>query len=180
MRTPDETLRTSQVWIAVVMAGVIFYADVTSPLGIAMPILYVGPILLGLLLPNRLFTLGAATVGSVLTVAGFFLSPPGGIVWIALLNRGLVIASLWATAAVVVLCEYLKGEVKALREMMALCASCKKIRDDTGFWTAMEGYVEAHYDVLFQHSLCPACQMKWETELLGEEADPHEQTKEAS
>ena len=178
MKTLDETLRASQVWIAVVMAGVIFYADVTSPLGIAMPILYVGPILLGLLVPNRRFTLGAATVGSVLAAAGFFLSPPGGIVWIAILNRSLVIASLWATAAVVVLCEHLKGEVNALRGMLALCASCKKIRDDTGFWTAMEGYVEAHYDVLFQHGLCPACHVKWRAELIGEQADHNEQTKE--
>lgn len=49
------------------------------------------------------------------------------------------------------------NEVKALRGIIPICASCKKIRDDNGFWQQVEVYVSAHSDVMFSHGCCPEC-----------------------
>jgi FixJ family two-component response regulator len=49
------------------------------------------------------------------------------------------------------------ANIKALRGMLPICASCKKIRDDTGYWSQIETYIRAHADVEFSHGLCPEC-----------------------
>jgi hypothetical protein len=52
------------------------------------------------------------------------------------------------------------NEVKTLRGIIPICASCKKIRDDNGFWQQVEVYVSAHSDVMFSHGCCPECAEK--------------------
>ena len=49
------------------------------------------------------------------------------------------------------------GNLKTLRGLVPICASCKKIRDDTGFWSQVESYVEAHSEAKFSHGICPEC-----------------------
>ncbi|WP_022665234.1 GAF domain-containing protein [Desulfospira joergensenii] len=49
------------------------------------------------------------------------------------------------------------GEVKTLRRLMPICASCKKIRDDKGYWNQIEEYLGKHADVWFSHGICPDC-----------------------
>lgn len=51
-------------------------------------------------------------------------------------------------------------EIKTLRGCFPICAGCKKIRDDKGFWNQIEVYVEAHSEAEFSSSLCPQCVMK--------------------
>ena len=46
---------------------------------------------------------------------------------------------------------------RTLRGLLPICASCKKIRDDNGYWTQVEAYVRAHSEAEFTHSLCPDC-----------------------
>jgi hypothetical protein len=48
-------------------------------------------------------------------------------------------------------------QVKTLRGLLPVCAGCKKIRDDTGYWNHMETYLAQHSEVDFSHGLCPAC-----------------------
>lgn len=48
-------------------------------------------------------------------------------------------------------------EVKSLRGILPICASCKKIRDDSGYWQQVEEYVRDHSDVQFSHGICPGC-----------------------
>ena len=48
-------------------------------------------------------------------------------------------------------------EIKTLSGLIPVCVSCKKIRDDTGYWQAVEKYVEEHSSALFTHSICPDC-----------------------
>jgi PAS domain S-box-containing protein len=48
-------------------------------------------------------------------------------------------------------------QVKTLRGLLPICASCKKIRDDQGYWHQVEAYVEQHSEAEFSHGLCPAC-----------------------
>jgi len=47
--------------------------------------------------------------------------------------------------------------VKALKGLLPICASCKKIRDDKGYWEGVEIYIKKHADVEFSHGLCPDC-----------------------
>jgi len=51
-------------------------------------------------------------------------------------------------------------EIQALRGIIPICSSCKKIRDDEGVWNRIEQYIEAHSEVLFTHGLCHECEDK--------------------
>lgn len=48
-------------------------------------------------------------------------------------------------------------EVETLRGLLPICASCKKIRDDGGYWNHIEVYISQHAHVDFTHTLCPEC-----------------------
>lgn len=48
-------------------------------------------------------------------------------------------------------------EIKTLRGILPICANCKKIRDDQGYWQQVEVYVHEHTDAQFSHGLCPDC-----------------------
>lgn len=48
-------------------------------------------------------------------------------------------------------------EVKTLSGLVPICSSCKKIRDDTGFWNQIELYIEKHSAAQFSHAICPDC-----------------------
>ncbi len=47
--------------------------------------------------------------------------------------------------------------VKVLRGLLPICSSCKKIRDDQGYWTQLETYIHQHSEADFTHGLCPDC-----------------------
>ncbi|MGR3177570.1 MAG: response regulator [Candidatus Anammoxibacter sp.] len=49
------------------------------------------------------------------------------------------------------------AENKILEGLLPICASCKKIRDDKGYWNQVEEYIRARTDVEFTHSICPEC-----------------------
>ena len=52
------------------------------------------------------------------------------------------------------------SKVKTLSGLIPICAHCKKIRDDKGFWTQIEKYVRDHSEVEFSHGICPHCMKK--------------------
>ena len=47
--------------------------------------------------------------------------------------------------------------IKTLKGLLPICANCKKIRDDKGYWNQIEAYVRDHTDAEFSHSICPDC-----------------------
>lgn len=49
------------------------------------------------------------------------------------------------------------AEVKTLSGFLPICSSCKKIRDDKGYWSQIEAYIRDHSEVEFSHGLCPEC-----------------------
>ncbi len=51
-------------------------------------------------------------------------------------------------------------KIKMLRGLIPICASCKKIRDDKGYWNQIEVYIQQHSDAEFSHSICPECTKK--------------------
>jgi PAS domain S-box-containing protein len=52
------------------------------------------------------------------------------------------------------------AEVKTLSGLVPICSSCKKVRDDAGYWHQVEVYLHAHSDLEFTHGLCPECVRK--------------------
>jgi PAS domain S-box-containing protein len=52
------------------------------------------------------------------------------------------------------------ADVKLLSGLVPICANCKKIRDDQGYWTQIESYIQDHSDARFSHSICPDCAAK--------------------
>ena len=56
-------------------------------------------------------------------------------------------------------------KIKTLKGLVPICASCKKIRDDQGFWNQVEVYVSKHSEAEFSHSICPPCAEKLYPEL---------------
>ena len=54
----------------------------------------------------------------------------------------------------------LEKEVRVLKGFLPICASCKKIRDDQGYWQQIEEYIRKHSEAEFSHSICPECAKK--------------------
>ena len=53
------------------------------------------------------------------------------------------------------------SKIKTLSGLLPICAGCKKIRDDKGYWNEVEGYIEKHSDASFTHGMCPDCIKKY-------------------
>jgi PAS domain S-box-containing protein len=49
------------------------------------------------------------------------------------------------------------SKIKIMSGMLPICASCKKIRDDKGYWNQIESYIKRHSEAEFSHSICPEC-----------------------
>jgi hypothetical protein len=52
------------------------------------------------------------------------------------------------------------SHVKLLSGLLPISASCKKIRNDKGYWEQMEKYITEHSEVDFSHGICPECAEK--------------------
>ena len=55
--------------------------------------------------------------------------------------------------------------VKTLSGLIPICAWCKSVRSDTGYWQTVEQYVRSHSDVKFSHGVCPSCAEKFKDEI---------------
>jgi ligand-binding sensor protein len=51
-------------------------------------------------------------------------------------------------------------KIKILSGLISICASCKKIRDDEGYWKQIESYIREHSEAEFSHGICPGCVKK--------------------
>jgi len=67
-----------------------------------------------------------------------------------LLEKDLLIGQLRETLA----------DVKTLTGLLPICASCKHILDDKGYWHQVESYIQQHSSAVFTHGLCPKCSHK--------------------
>ncbi len=94
--------------------------------------------------------------------------------WKVLFNRALALFAIWVTAFLtlqrkviedkrveaVLQREKILEDTKVLRGLLPICASCKKIRDDKGYWNQIETYIENHSDAHFSHGICQDCTEK--------------------
>ena len=51
--------------------------------------------------------------------------------------------------------------METLQGLLPICVVCKKIRDDTGYWNEVEGYIMSHSEATLSHGLCPECMQKF-------------------
>ena len=61
------------------------------------------------------------------------------------------------------------AKIKTLSGLLPLCSSCKKIRDDDGYWHQVEVYIRDHSEAEFSHGLCPECAKKLYPEIFGDD-----------
>lgn len=66
------------------------------------------------------------------------------------------------------------AEIKALRELVPICAECKNVRDDTGYWHSIEQYFSERSETAFSHSICPECTQKLYPELMKKKAQKND------
>ncbi|MGC8603501.1 MAG: response regulator, partial [Desulfomonilaceae bacterium] len=64
--------------------------------------------------------------------------------------------------------QHALAQVKKLSGFIPICASCKKIRDDKGYWRQVEEYIRDHSEALFSHSICPDCMKKLYPEIAND------------
>ena len=69
-------------------------------------------------------------------------------------------------------------EVKTLSGLLPICSSCKKIRDDKGYWNQIEKYLHEHSNIDFTHGICPDCMKKLYPE-FSDQFDPTEKKDKA-
>jgi PAS domain S-box-containing protein len=71
------------------------------------------------------------------------------------------------------------AEVRTLSGMLPICSSCKKIRDDKGYWSQIESYISKRSGAEFSHGICPECEKKAYAELgkLTKERLPADERK---
>jgi len=62
-------------------------------------------------------------------------------------------------------------KVKVLSGFLPICATCKKIRNDAGYWQQIEAFIREQSDVVFSHSICPDCAAKLFAEYEAEQQD---------
>ena len=62
------------------------------------------------------------------------------------------------------------SQVKILSGFLPICSSCKKIRDDNGYWNKIETYIRNHSEAEFTHGICPGCAEKDYPELYSKES----------
>ena len=63
------------------------------------------------------------------------------------------------------------AKIKTLRGLIPICSSCKKVRDDKGFWKQVEAYVSEHSEAEFSHGICPDCMKKLYPEYTNEDTE---------
>ena len=63
-------------------------------------------------------------------------------------------------------------EVRTLRGIIPICAGCKKVRDDQGYWSQVEEYVRDHTEAEFSHGFCPDCVKRLYPEIAKDQNEP--------
>lgn len=164
----DKTSReTTGLVCAVGLIIAIFLADLIIPAGVLVPMLYIIPILIALrFLQPRHFVL-IASFSALFTALGLVLSPSSGTPWMVYANRSLALVTIGAMCVVYAFHQRTVARLHVLQDLLPQCASCKRVRDDVGYWTQLELYLEEHRIKQFTHSLCPYCEVQYEQELLS-------------
>jgi K+-sensing histidine kinase KdpD len=168
----------------------IFLCDRMTPTEINLPILYIAYILLSLWHPYTYFSLRLAGLATFFILADFVFYPDQGAhLPFVIFNRAITLALVWVSAFIVVERKKLarlkqkaleerdqaQKEVAELVNLLPMCAWCKKVRDDDGYWEGIESYLVKH-ETTITHGICPECSQKINQEIKNLHALPPETT----
>ena len=163
----NESSDSKIITLCLTLSIAIFILDSLIPLGVAGGVPYILVVLVSLWSPRKKLPIYVAIGGSILTVIGFYSSPAGGELWKVIFNRSLALFAIWTTAILSVQRKTIYDEkekalldLKILSGLLPICASCKKIRDDKGYWNKIELYIGDRSEVEFSHGICPVCAEK--------------------
>jgi len=67
--------------------------------------------------------------------------------------------------------HHVESEVQTLSGLLPICAECKKVRDDSGYWNKIEDYISKHSDADFTHGICPECAARLYPDVKYSESD---------
>lgn len=162
---------TVVVSICLAISLVIFIVDLSMPLGVSISMVYTILVLISLWLPSIKSSMLIALVASLLLFTGAILSPPGGELWKGVFNRCLTLFVIWSAAALMIQKKIMErkrkkaelareealSRIKVLHGLLPICANCKKIHDDQGYWSQIEEYIKENSEADFTHSICPEC-----------------------
>jgi hypothetical protein len=157
----EKPLAITPLILIAFSTAIIFIVDLMLPRGVAVPMLYVIPILLAVHCQQQWFRVSVAVGCTVLTLLGYMLTESAVPMWIAVSNRAMAVASIWVSAVLAWRHLQATEHISTLQDLLPMCASCKKIRDDKGYWSQVEQYIEAHTKTIFSHGICPECMLKW-------------------
>ncbi len=71
-----------------------------------------------------------------------------------------IAAAAWSILRELAARQRAEAEAKVLGGLLPICANCKKIRDDKGYWSQIELYIRDHSQAEFSHGICPECAAK--------------------
>ncbi len=162
-----------------ILMAMILLFDLTVPLGAAVGVLYITPILFSLWFFQKELIILIAVVSTALVIFALLWQPEANEMWKVIFNRVIAIYAIWVTAVLglkrkkieqsreqaVREREKAMEDLRILRGFLPICASCKKIRDDKGYWTQIEQYIKDHSEAEFSHGICPECAQKLYPEL---------------
>lgn len=155
-------------------AALVFVIDLFFPQGVAIGMLYAIPVLLAARSRQARFTVVFAAACTVLAVLGHVFSDSGfAPPWMSITNRTISIAMFWGVALLSLQHLKVKEQVDRLHGLLPMCASCHKIRDDKGYWSKVEEYLEARTQTMLTHGICPECMQKWYPEFYPQVVDQY-------
>jgi len=160
-RHPQEKLAQAQLALTAGLTVLIFGVDLMLPRGVAIPMLYIVPILISTDCRQHWFRVAVVVACTGLTLLGYFFSSPGIPGWIAVSNRALAITAIWIVFALAWQRTQAREQADWLRDLLPICASCRKVHDHTGHWNQVEQYLERQTGTRLTQGICPDCLQTW-------------------
>jgi len=174
---------TSGLYVACGLLMVtILILDLYISLGVAMGVAYISAVLLSLWSPYNKVTILIAVICSIFVIGAFVYKPEITEMWKVIFNRVISLLAIWVTALLGLQRkaaeqkrveslrerEMALEEVRILRGILPICASCKKNRNDQGSWVQIEEYIRDHSEAEFSHGICQECAKKLYPEFFKE------------
>jgi hypothetical protein len=133
------------------LAAVIFGIDSQIPLGVAVGVLYVIPVLLVVPLENRKFCLWVASACTVLIIMKLVFWPMGeAIPWMVFANRGLSLFVVWITLPLMLDALRAKRRLHEMESLLTVCAWTKQVKFE-GRWMPFDQYLAKHLGFKITH-----------------------------
>ncbi|MDB5050976.1 MAG: histidine kinase [Fibrobacteres bacterium] len=166
MDSEDKMMRKTfavAVWMLSVAAAL--WGDALFSHLIPFHALLVVPVLLAARYSGRIWGFSLAVLlpmahAAILVSEGRFVLPPIHLI-LGLVMHGLtLILVVELVHRLQVKNKEAMRQIKILTGMLPICANCKDIRDDRGYWKRIEEYLSLHTEVEFSHGVCPDCMAK--------------------